>query len=153
LTVAIVLGPAPVAVLSITQRLLLTGTGFLNASVSASWAPLGHLLERGEIGRFRERISELVLLVVGGGLTLGALLAALTEPFVSLWVGRGLFGGHLLVLATALQATLFGFVLIFGLSTSVGCTRRLTVSLIGSGSIFSLCSARSNWLAGVHWGQ
>src|SRR5262249_161079 len=33
LTVALVLGTAPVAILSITQRLVLTGTGFLNASV------------------------------------------------------------------------------------------------------------------------
>jgi len=156
LTVAIVLGPAPVAVLTITQRLVLTGTGFLNASVSASWAPLGHMLERGEIARFRERISELVLLVVGGGLSLGALLAALTEPFVSLWVGRGLFGGQLLVLATALQATLFGFVLIFYWVIDVrgDAPRRLKVSLIGSviNIVASVILARKIGVAGVTLG-
>jgi O-antigen/teichoic acid export membrane protein len=156
LTVALVLGTAPVAVLSITQRLVLTGTGFLNASVSASWAPLGHMLERGEIARFRERVSELVLLVVGGGLTLGALLAALTEPFVSLWVGRELFGGQVLVFATSLQATLFGFVLIFYWVIDVrgDAPRRLTVSLIGSAIniIASVILARRIGVVGVTLG-
>src|SRR5262249_13768823 len=156
LTVAIVLGAAPVAVLTITQRLVLTGTGFLNASVSASWAPLGHMLERGETPRFRERISQLVLLVVGGGLSLGTLLAALTEPFVELWVGSRFFGGRPLVFATALQATLFGFVLIFYWVIDVrgDASRRLKISLLGSAIniVASVFLARKLGLLGVTLG-
>jgi len=134
ITVSILFGPAIVTDFVISQRLVLTGLGFLSGISNVAWAPLGELLHRGELHRVRERIGDLIVLVTGASLLAGTALAAYNRRFVALWVGPDHYGGDALSIATAAQGIVFGFFLIFAwtIDTQGHSRARVVVSTIGS---------------------
>lgn len=100
IVVALLLEPALVVPLVLTQRLIGVVQTQLQSIGNASWAGLAELLARGEKERFRERVVELTQLIAVLAATVLAPLAALNSDFVRLWVG-GQHDAGLLVTASA----------------------------------------------------
>lgn len=87
IVVALLLAPALVVPLVLTQRLIGVVQTQLQSIGNASWAGLAELLARGEQERFRERVVELTQLIAVLALAALTPLAALNDHFVRLWVG------------------------------------------------------------------
>jgi len=128
------LGVGDVAMLFLTQRILLLCAGQVNALASASWAALAELRHSGQTVAFGLRLGELTRLMVGAGLVLVGTVAAFSRDFVTLWVGPQLYGGDLLCLATLASAVVFAFILPYTWAIDVAgdARHRLLPSTIGS---------------------
>jgi O-antigen/teichoic acid export membrane protein len=100
IVVALLLAPALVVPLVLTQRLIGVVQTQLQSIGNASWAGLAELLARGEQERFRERVVELTQLIAVLSMAALAPLAAFNNHFVRLWVG-GQHDAGLLVTASA----------------------------------------------------
>jgi O-antigen/teichoic acid export membrane protein len=150
------LGAAPVAMLFLTQRVILLCAAQVNAIANSSWAGLAELRETGERALFESRLAEIVRLIVGVGTVLVGSVAAFDRHFVILWVGPRFYGGELLCAATAAAAVVFGFLLPFAWAIDMaGDTRhRLPVSTLGAALnlVLSVILVKEIGLAGVALG-
>ena len=150
------LGPAPVAVLFLTQRVILLCAAQVNALGNATWAALAELLGAGRIDAFESRLCEVARLIVGGGTVLVGTVAAYDVHFVRLWVGSNLYGGDLLAALTVASVVTFGFLCVFSwvIDTQGDTRHRLLVSSIGSALNLVLSILFVKWLglAGVALG-
>lgn len=102
--VALFLGPAAVTAFVLTQRLMQLSLTFLHSVGNATWAGLSELYQTGHHDLFRQRMYELtkVTATLAGAFVVP--LAALTQPFVRLWVGADQYAGDMVV-ALALANT------------------------------------------------
>jgi O-antigen/teichoic acid export membrane protein len=105
---AMIMGPAMVVPLFITQRLAVLVQGQLQGIGNASWAGLAELHFQGFDQRFSQRLLELTSLV--GVLGVAALTPIVVHNrfFVELWVGLASYGGATITLVAALNAYLMG---------------------------------------------
>jgi O-antigen/teichoic acid export membrane protein len=128
------LGAGDVAMLFLTQRIILLCAGQVNGLANSSWAALAELRQSGQTRAFETRLAELTRLIVGAGLVIVGSVAAFNRQFVALWVGPHLYGGDLLCLATLGSVVTFGFLLPYAWAIDMaGDTRhRLVASSIGS---------------------
>ncbi len=134
IVVGFLLGPAPVAVLLLTQRVILLAAAQVNALGNATWAALAELLGAGDVRIFEARLAEVARLIVGCGTVLVGTVAAYDAHFVRLWVGREMYGGDGLAALTVAAAVVFGFVCLFTwvIDTQGDTRHRLAVSTTGS---------------------
>jgi O-antigen/teichoic acid export membrane protein len=150
------LGAGPVAVLFLTQRVILLAASQVNALGSATWAPLAELLASGDVKTFESRLAQLARLIVGCGVVLVGTVAAYNARFVRLWVGEPMYGGDLLAALTASAAVTFGFVCLFTwvIDMQGDTRRRLLVSSIGAilNLVLSIALVKQIGLAGVALG-
>jgi O-antigen/teichoic acid export membrane protein len=150
------LGVTQVAMLFLTQRIILLCAGQVNGLANASWAALAELRQSGQAALFEARLAELARLIVGVGLVLVGTVAAFDWYFVQLWVGPRLYGGDLVCVATLASVVTFGFLLPFAWAIDMaGDTRhRLLVSTIGSilNLALSIVFVKRFGLAGVAMG-
>lgn len=104
IVVALLLAPALVVPLVLTQRLIGVVQTQLQSIGNASWAGLAELLGRGEQERFRERVVELTQLIAVLALAALVPLVALNGHFVRLWVGSQYDAGLLVTGSACLNA-------------------------------------------------
>lgn len=147
------LGVGEVAMLFLTQRVILLCATQVNGLANSSWAALAELRQGGHTAAFESRLAELTRLIVGAGLVLVGTVAALDRDFVAVWVGPHLYGGDLLALATLAGVVTFGFLLPFAWAIDMAgdTRRRLVPSTIGSilNLVFSIMFVRYWGIAGV----
>ncbi len=150
------LGSTPVAVLFLTQRLILLVAGQVNSLGNASWAAMSELLNTGQREILESRVAELVRLIVGVGIVIVGTVTAYTSSFVRLWVGGDMYGGDLLAALTAASAITFGFLRLFIwiIDMQGDARQRVLVSSIGAilNLILSLIFVKWIGLAGVALG-
>ncbi len=101
LVLGLYLGPASVATLIVTVKLVGLAQAQLLMIGSASWASLAALHARGEEEAFRARLVELTSVVALLGLAVLAPIVAYNRHFLALWVGPGLDGGDAVVVVAA----------------------------------------------------
>jgi len=156
IVVGYLVGPAPVAVMFLTQRVILLAAGQVTSLSNATWAALAELRNAGKQDIFQSRLAELARLIVGLGTVLGGTAAAYDAQFVRLWVGREMYGGDWLAAFTVASAVVFGFLCLFSWVIDMqGDTRhRLPVSTIGSilNLVLSVTFVKAFGLPGVALG-
>ena len=145
-----------VAVLFLTQRVILLCAAQVNALGNATWAALAELLAHGRIDVVESRLAEITRLIVGGGTVLVGTVAAYDAHFVRLWVGSSMYGGDLLAALTVASLVTFGFLCVFSwvIDTQGDTRHRLLVSSIGSvlNVLLSILFVKRIGLAGVALG-
>ena len=132
------LGVGDVAMLFLTQRIILLCAGQVNALASSSWAALAELRHSGQTTAFGLRLGELTRLMVGAGLVLVGSVAAFSRDFVTLWVGPQLYAGDLLCLATLGSVIVFAFMLPYSWAIDVAGDARLRLLPSTIGSVLNL---------------
>lgn len=156
IVVGYLLGSTPVAVMFLTQRVILLCSAQVNSMSNASWAALAELINSGRKDIFQLRVAELARLIVGLGIVLVGTVAAYDAQFVRLWVGGSMYGGDALAALTVASTVVFGFLCLFSWIIDMqGDTRhRLPVSTAGSilNLLLSVIFVRKLGLAGVALG-
>ncbi|MBI4541911.1 MAG: polysaccharide biosynthesis C-terminal domain-containing protein [Gemmatimonadetes bacterium] len=111
---ALLLGPAKVVPLFLTQRLLALAQVQLAGVGNASWAALAelHALDRRDV--FNARLLELTRLVAALSIATVVPIAAYNHHFVARWVGDGHFGGDLVTAVAAVNAYLVPLLSLWG---------------------------------------
>ncbi len=104
--VALMLGPALVVPLFITQRLAQLAQQQLQAVSSATWAGLAELHNQGHDDLFAARVTELTRLVSVLGVAVLGPIVAYNGHFVSRWVGIDHYAGNVVTVVAALGALL-----------------------------------------------
>ena len=118
--VAVVLAPATVTSMVITQRLVALATSQVNAISNASWPAIQEIAAAGQTSLLEERLGDILRLVTGLGLTGGAAALALNSGFVHLWVGSGYYDGLLLGLLTLVNLVVVGVAISLGWLLDMG---------------------------------
>ena len=114
IVIALVLGPAAVVPLFLTQRLPQLAQGQLQGVGNASWAALSDLHALGRHDVFNARLLELTRLVAALGAAVLLPIAAYNQAFVRLWVGDAHFGGTAVTVLAAVNALLLALVSLWG---------------------------------------
>jgi O-antigen/teichoic acid export membrane protein len=104
--VALLLQPALVVPMVITQRLAALAQTQVQGVASASWAGLAELHALGRQDLFRRRLLELTTLVGVLCIAVLAPITAFNESFVARWVGPDRFAGNVFTLVAAANALL-----------------------------------------------
>ena len=110
IVVGLILSPALVTILFVTQRLVTIVQGQLLGIGNASWAALAELHGRGEHEVFNRRLVELSRVVAILAVTVLGPILAFNSQFIALWLGAGRDGGELIVVAAATNARLVALV-------------------------------------------
>jgi O-antigen/teichoic acid export membrane protein len=106
--VALLLGPAMVVPLFITQRVPILIQGQLQGVGNACWAMFAHLHASGQERVFERRLLEVTRIISVIGVAAIAPVIVFNRDFVSTWIGPGQFGGELLTVVAATNALLLG---------------------------------------------
>jgi O-antigen/teichoic acid export membrane protein len=104
--VALMLGPALVVPLFITQRLAQLGQQQLQAVSSATWAGLAELHHQGHDDLFATRVIQLTRFVAVLGVAVLGPIVAYNGHFVSQWVGIDHYAGDVVTIVAGLGALL-----------------------------------------------
>ncbi len=134
--VALVLGPAAVAPLFLTQRLIGVAAGQLLNVGNASWAALAELHALGRRDTFNARLLDLTRLV--SGLAVAALvpIAAYNHHFVVRWVGTAGFAGDAVSALAAVNGWMLALLSLWGWCFSgTGQVRTLVPSALASAAV------------------
>jgi O-antigen/teichoic acid export membrane protein len=156
IVVALILGPAAVPPLFLTQRLIQVACQQIQGVGNASWAALAELHALGRHDVFNARVLDLTRLV--SGLTVAAIapIAAYNHHFVTRWVGAPSFAGDAVTILAAVNAWLLALLSLwgwcFGGTGLIG--RLVPVSLISAGLnvAASVVATHAVGLAGPLWG-
>jgi O-antigen/teichoic acid export membrane protein len=105
------LGPAPLAVFSIAQRVLTAPLLLVQAFTLPLMAPYAEALARGDAGWIRRTLIQSTKTATAGSLCLVAVLVPLTRPLIRFWVGPSLMP------ATAVVLLLGAYVVVAGIVT------------------------------------
>jgi|GEM_PF-2618284 len=116
IVVGVILGPAIVPVIFLTQRLIAIAQGQLATIGSSVWAPLGDLYARGEHDRFRTRLIQVSKLVVILGVACMAPLMAYNQHFVTKWVGLSQYAGDFITGLSCMNAVIYGLFVLWALA-------------------------------------
>lgn len=114
IVIALILGPAAVVPLFLTQRLPQLAQAQLQGVGNASWAALGELHALGRHDVFNARLVELTRLVAALSLAALVPIAAYNHAFVNLWVGSEHFGGSAVTALAAVNAFMLALVSLWG---------------------------------------
>ena len=114
IVIALVLGPAAVVPLFLTQRLPQLAQAQLQGVGNASWAALSDLHALGRHDVFNARLLELTRLVAALSAAALVPIAAYNGAFVRLWVGEAHFGGTAVTVLAAVNALLLALVSLWG---------------------------------------
>ncbi len=114
IVIALVLGPAAVAPLFLTQRLLVLSQIQLQGIGNSSWAALGQLHALGRRDVFNARLVDLTRVLAALSAAVLIPIAAYNHVFVRLWVGDARFGGHLVTTLAAINAFLIALTSLWG---------------------------------------
>jgi O-antigen/teichoic acid export membrane protein len=150
IVIGVFLGPAAVTSFFLTTRLPQAASGQLQAIGGATWAGLAELHHSGQLDLFRRRLVEITRLtsVLGGMVVIP--LAALTAPFVSLWVGSDQYAGDAIVALAVLNAVLFPVFSLWGwVFSGTGRIGVLLPYMIGQGVLNLSASLLATWLVGL----
>ncbi|MBX6314844.1 MAG: lipopolysaccharide biosynthesis protein, partial [Isosphaeraceae bacterium] len=149
LIVSLILEPAVVTPLYLTQRLAVLAQGQLQAVGNAAWAGLAELHARGQHEAFARRLVELTHLVAVLGVAALAPIVAYNRHFVLRWVGREMAGGDMIILVAALNALFQGVLSLWGWCFS-GTTliRRILAPTIAWSLINLAASVTLTWRLG-----
>jgi O-antigen/teichoic acid export membrane protein len=152
IVLALMLGPAKVVPLYMTQRLIVLAQGQLQGVGNSSWAGLAELHARGHHERFNARLVELTHLVAALGVAVLVPLAAYNQHFVARWVGSAHFGGDLVTVVAVINAYVLAILSLWGWCFSgTGQVRALVpVSVVGAtvNLVASIVLARRVGVAG-----
>ncbi len=110
LLVGIILGPSAAAVYATTGAVLRMAIGPVGQLLSSSAAGIAGLCGRSEWHRVASVRIEMQVVGIALMTVIGAGVLALNEPFLTLWVGAGFYGGNitnLLLVLVALETVLF----------------------------------------------
>ncbi|MEO7649707.1 MAG: hypothetical protein ABIZ80_04515 [Bryobacteraceae bacterium] len=107
LVAGLVISPAAVPALFLTQRLATLARAQLSGAGGATWAGLAELHFQTQGDLFRERLLELTGLVSSIGIVLLAPIAAYNQQFMSRWVGSALYAGGIVSVVTCFNAWLW----------------------------------------------
>jgi O-antigen/teichoic acid export membrane protein len=150
IVIGLFLGPAAVASFFLTTRLPQDASAKVQAVGSATWAGLAELHHSGNHELFRRRLTELTRLtaVLAGAVVIP--LAALTAPFVSLWVGPAQYAGDTVVALAILNGVLLPVFSLWGwVFTGTGRVAVLVPYMIGQGVLNLAVSLVATWLVGL----
>ena len=112
--VALLLGPAAVVPLFITQKLVGLAQGQLMSVGNASWAALAELHFQGQSALFNRRLMQLTSVVSVFGVAALVPIAVYNRFFVDLWVGIDQYGGAWVGIVAAINAFLRSVVALWG---------------------------------------
>jgi O-antigen/teichoic acid export membrane protein len=110
--VAALLGSSSAAVYGLTIRIIDTVSMLISQLTTALLPGMAHLYGEGDITRFRDILNRVTPVLSALALAGLATAAFLDRDFVSLWVGRGLYGGSTLafLFAAAAFVSVVGFI-------------------------------------------
>lgn len=114
IVIALVLGPAAVTPLFLTQRLTSLAQVQLQSVGNASWAALGQLHALGRHEDFNARLVELTRLVAGLATIVLIPIAAYNHVFIQLWIGVRNYGGPVVTAFATINAFLLALVSLWG---------------------------------------
>lgn len=114
IVLALILGPARVVPLFLTQRLIVLAQGQLQGIGNASWAALAELHALGRRDVFSARLIELTRLVAALSVVGLVPIAAYNHHFVVKWVGTASFGGDAITILAAVNGYLLALVSLWG---------------------------------------
>lgn len=114
IVVALVLGPAAVVPLFLTQRLTSLAQLQLQSVGGASWAALGELHALGRREVFNTRLVELTRLVAALATIVLIPIAAYNHLFIQLWIGTSNYGGPAVTAFATVNAFLLALVSMWG---------------------------------------
>jgi len=143
-------GPAAVVTFFATQRLATIAQSQLQGFTSATWAGFSHLDARGEAHRMEVVLAELTRLVVALGVAAVFPIMAYNATFVSLWVGKNLYGGPLLTIVACAVAVVLPITTLWSwvLAGSGRLQDLLPLSLIST-AVNVPCSVLATWRLGL----
>ena len=146
--VALMLGPAAVAPLFLTQRLAALAGGQLLGLGTSSWAALAHLHAAGRRDDFNARLVDLTRLVGGLGVAALVPIAAFNQHFVNAWVGAASYGGTAVTVIGALNAYILALLSLWmWCFTGTGQVRALVgMSIAGAAVNLTVSVAATHWL-------
>lgn len=154
--VALMLGPAQVAPLFLTQRLIaLAGQQVLGLG-NASWAALAELYALGRHDDFRARLLDLTRLVSGLAVALLVPIAAWNPHFIARWVGEASYAGDSVSLLAAVNGWILALLSLWGWCFSgTGLMGALVPPALASAALnlgLSIAATRLVGLPGPLWG-
>jgi len=114
IVIALVLGPAAVVPLFLTQRLTSLAQTQLQGVGTASWAALGQLHALGRREVFNARLVELTRLVAALATIVLIPIAAYNHVFIGLWIGTSHYGGPVVTACATINAFLLALVSLWG---------------------------------------
>ena len=114
IVIALLLGPAAVVPLFVTQKLPQLAQLQLQGVGNASWAGLADLHALGRHDVFNARLLELTRLVAALSLAALVPIAAYNQAFVRLWVGEAHTAGTAVTLLASVNALLLALVSLWG---------------------------------------
>lgn len=139
--VARLLSPSIVTGFFLTQRLAALAVVELQGIGGASWAALAELSVQGRTEIFNRRLVELTRTVAVLGFAGLVPVVAYNRAFISLWVGSQRYGGDLLTILAAVNASMLGVFSLWGWCISgTGGAPILTRAMVGQATINVACS-------------
>jgi O-antigen/teichoic acid export membrane protein len=148
--IGLFLGPAAVVPFFLTTRLTQAASGQVQAVGAATWAGLAQLVQSGEIELFHRRLVEVtkITAILAGAVVVP--LAALTGPFVSLWVGPDRYAGDLVAGLCVFNTVVLAVYSLWGwVFTGTGRLPRLLPFLVGQAAINFGVSLLATWWFGL----
>jgi O-antigen/teichoic acid export membrane protein len=148
--VGMLLGPAAVTSFFLTTRLAQMAAGHVQGVGNATWAGLAELYHSGQREIFRQRLTELTRLTAALSAALVVPLAALTAPFISLWVGPEQYAGELVVALAVINGALLPVFSLWGwVFLGLGRVGVLLPYMIVQGGLSLSVSLLATWLVGI----
>jgi O-antigen/teichoic acid export membrane protein len=150
IVVGLFLGPGAVASFFLTTRLSQAACSEVLAVGNATWAGLAELYHSGQHDIFRQRLMELTRLtaILGGAVIVP--LAALTGPFVSLWVGPEHYAGPLVAALAVFNGVLQPVFSLWGwVFAGLGRVGLLLPYTMCQGALNLIFSVMATWLLGI----
>jgi O-antigen/teichoic acid export membrane protein len=148
--VGLFLGPGAVASFFLTTRLSQVAYGQVQTVGNATWAGLAELYHSGRHDIFHQRLTELTRVTAILGSAVVMPLAALTGPFVSLWVGPEYYAGGLVVAFAVFNGVLQPvFTLWSWVFAGLGRIGLLLPYTICQGVLNLTISLMATWLVGI----
>jgi O-antigen/teichoic acid export membrane protein len=138
IVIALVLGPAAVVPLFLTQRLTSLAQGQLQSVGGASWAALGQLHALGRHDVFNARLVELTRLVAALATIVLIPIAAYNHIFIGLWIGESNYGGPVVTAFATVNAFLLALVSLWGYCFSGTGQVALLVPAMIAGSVLNV---------------
>lgn len=112
--VSIVIGPASVVPLFITQKLIVMLQGQMQGIGNASWAAFAELHLKGQFETFNDRLVELTSFVAALSVSALVPIAIYNRHFVELWVGAQHYGSDAVSFVSAANAFLLSLFSLWG---------------------------------------
>jgi O-antigen/teichoic acid export membrane protein len=132
----VMLGPAEVTALFVTQRLATIAAGQIQAVGTSSWAALAEIHARGQRDLFNRRLVELTRVVAVLGVAMLAPIVAFNSQFLVLWLRVPIDGGLAVAAVAAINAILVATCTLWTWAfTGTGQVRRLVASSAVSAAI------------------